>query len=236
MSELAVCLLKTLESVRHGSGTLPNNSSSEMETGTSKPRFRWPMRLFLAYFLFDMFTRGLILLTPADDDWFEELSMERNPLALPSREELSQCAAGKDPTYNSKWERYAASFKSAGRFFVPFPEKKTREKIDSAADAGKYVLTWLGSRQEFIGRVVGVDQDWPMFSPNVGDSDTVGRLLLIYDDGSQREYHLGCDPEDLTSYSHWFAEKHLQTDYQGAQRFGGSTCVLPNAGASATPQ
>jgi hypothetical protein len=170
------------------------------------------MRLFLAYFLFDMLTRGLIVLTPADDDWFEELSMERNPLALPSRDELSQCAAGKDPKYDSKWQRYAASFKSAGRFFVPIPEETTREKIASATDAGKYALTWLGSRQEFIGRSVGVDQDWSMFSPNVGDDDTMGRLRLVYEDGSQQEYRLLCEPQDLTYYFRRFQKRYALTD------------------------
>lgn len=178
----------------------------------ARPRFRWPMRLFLAYFLFDMVTRGIILLTPADDDWFGELAMERNPLALPSREELHQCAAGEHPDFDSSWQRWSASIKSGGRYFLPIPEAATREKITSAADVGKYALTWLGSRMGFVGRMVGVDQDWPMFSPNVTDEETVGRLLLVYEDGSVREYRLLCDPRDLTSYSHWFQEKHLQTE------------------------
>jgi hypothetical protein len=191
---------------------VPSSNTTRTEVPNSKPRFSWPMRLFLAYFLFDMVTRGLILLTPADDDWFDELAMESNPLALPSRDELRQCASGENPDYDSKWQRYVASFKSASRFLVPVPEKETREKITSAADVGKYTLTWLGSRQAFIGRMVGVDQNWPMFSPNVGDDDTMGRLLLIYEDGAQQEYHLLCDPEDLTSYSHWFQEKRLQTE------------------------
>jgi hypothetical protein len=171
------------------------------------------MRLFLAYFLFDMVTRGLILLTPADDDWFDELAMESNPLALPSRDELRQCASGENPDYDSKWQRYVASFKSAGRYFVPVPEKETREKIISAADIGKYALTWLGSRETFIGRMVGVDQNWPMFSPNVGDDETMGRLLLIYEDGAQQEYRLLCDPQDLTSYFRGFQQRHSRTEY-----------------------
>ena len=49
-----------------------------------------------------------------------------------------------------------------------------------------------------------------MFSPKVGTNDTVGRLELIYEDGSVQVHHLLCDPEDVTHYSHWFEEKHLQ--------------------------
>lgn len=192
----------------------PNNSPKVAPAPAPRPRFGWPMRLFLAYFLFDMLTRGIILLTPADDDWFDELAIERNPLALPSQAELRRCDAGEDPKFKSKWQRCSASIKSGARYFVPLPESATREKIDSLADVGKYSLTWIGSRMGFVGRMVGVDQDWPMFSPNVTDDDTMGRLLLIYADGSQVEYYLICDPRDLTSYSHWFQEKHLQTEFK----------------------
>ena len=170
------------------------------------------MRLFLAFFLFDMFARSLIQLTPADDTWADELEVKSTPLALPSREELRHCNDEQHPDgYDSAFARWAACFKSAARFFSPYPSQDTRDQIDSVADIGKYVLTWTTTRLGFIGRIVGVDQDWPMFSPNVGDDETVGRLRLIYADGIQREHRLLCDPEDLTSYSHWFQEKHLQT-------------------------
>ncbi len=176
------------------------------------------MRLFLAYFLFDMFSRSLIMLTPAEDDWIDELGMKTKPMALPSREELKQIDEGSHPdSYTSRADRWRASGKSAARYFLPYPTDNTLDKM-RAADGlervgmvGKYAMVWLSSRMGFVGRMVGVDQDWPMFSPNVGRDDTVARLKLIYDDGSEVEHRLVCDPVDLTAYSHWFEEKRLQT-------------------------
>ena len=175
------------------------------------PRFSWPMRLFLAYYLFDMFTRSMLSLTPASGDWRDELSMDRNPRAIPSRAELEQCSKGTHPDgFTSAGECYMASIRSCLRYFVPVPSQATREKCDSVQNVGKYALTWTASRLEFVGRLVGVDQNWPMFSPNVGNGETIARLQLVYADGSEEEHRLVCDPQDLTRYSHWFEEKFLQ--------------------------
>ncbi len=171
------------------------------------PRFSWPMRVFLAAFLADMVLRGLLSLTPAGGDWPKELDMESYPHSLPSQEELRQCEAGTHPQGLSCWQRYAVSLQSAGRFLVPWPTEKTRKKIDSAEDVGKYTLSWLKSRMTFCGRVLAIDQKWSMFSPNVGDDDTLARLRLVYADGSQREHRVICDPGDPTCYTQWFAAK-----------------------------
>jgi len=187
------------------------NGGGRAETSPMRPRFSWLMRIFLICFLFDMFARSIIQLTPAEDEWADELSVDANPLSLPSPKELRQCSAGTHPDgYDSPMTRWSASLQSVARFFVPYPQQETREKIDSVGDVGKYSLAWISSRLDFIGRMVGVDQDWPMFSPNVGDDETVGRLRLVYEDGSEQDVRLLCDPTDLTSYSHWFQEKHLQ--------------------------
>ena len=178
-----------------------------------KPRFKWPLRVFLAYFLFDMFFRSLVCLTPAEDDWPDELSMEKNPKSLPTRRELIEIENGVHPAgYSNSFARWADSLSSFGRFFVPYPTKSERNEIGSFIDVGKYSLTWMHTRLTFISRFAGVDQEFPMFSPNVGTSDTVGRLLLIYEDGSTDVHRLIADPVDLTRYSHWFDKKQKQVE------------------------
>lgn len=172
-------------------------------------RFRWPMRVFLSLFIFDMLVRSAISLTDYDD-WAEELGVQTQPLALPSREEFDQIAAGNHPGYQSRGERMVASGRSVASFLAPWPDQQARAKIDSPLVGGQFAVAWLGTRLKFLGRMVGVDQSWPMFSPNVGKGDAMARFRLVYDDGSERVVRSLADPEDLTNYSHWFEEKHLQ--------------------------
>lgn len=173
-------------------------------------RFGWPMRLFLCAFLFDMIFRGVGLSLV---DWREiaaELEMETAPKPLPSRT-ISAYEHGTHPR-SEKNETYAAALRSAGRFLVPWPNEKTREKLQSPADGLKFAATWLIMRLELFGNVSGVDQQWLMYSPNVATDRSVARVRLIYADGSTHIVRGRADPEDLTRATHWFEEKRLQAE------------------------
>lgn len=175
-----------------------------------RSRFAWPMRLFLSALVFDMVARSFIALTPVHEVWLDELGMQRLPMGLPTATELAQIEAGTHPqAYQSPSRRWQALGPSVGRFFVPWPSPQTRAWLDSPAAYGKFTVTWLGTRLNFIGSLVGVDQNWPMFSPNVRRRREVARSRLFYADGSQRVVRVLADPTDLAHYSHWFQEKHL---------------------------
>jgi len=177
-------------------------------------RFSWPMRIFLCLFLFDMVARSFIALTPYDEQWAEEVAMEDDlrPPPLPTPAELRQIRAGEHPGgCTSATASLAESFASLGPYFSPWPDERTRQKIDSPLQAGKYAVVWIGSRFWLIERILGVDQDWAMFSPNVGTGDTTARCRLVFADGSERYIRLIVDPADLTNYSHGVSEKWLQT-------------------------
>src|SRR5262245_50843936 len=83
-------------------------------------------------------------------------------------------------------------------FLNPWPRQQTREYLDNWPARGKYALAWLSSRLEFVENLVGFNQEWPMFSPNVGRYQRIARATLIYADGSQREVRSKGDPETLT--------------------------------------
>lgn len=185
---------------------------SERSADASWPRrYSWPMRLFLCYFIGDMIFRSLLSLTPYNGDWSDEFHVELYPTALPTPAELRRIAA--DPQgdgYRAATDRIWTSLASIGPYFSPVPSDATRGELKSPVDAGKYAITWAVSRLQFVGVLVGVDQGWPMFSPNVGAGDTMGRLRLVFADGATRLYRQCADPVDLTCYGHWFKEKHIQ--------------------------
>lgn len=174
-------------------------------------KFSWPMRLFLFCFVADMVVRSLLSLTNCDNTWAWEYDLPKYPLALPTPAELDEIAAQeKSHPIFAQAERLWQSVASVGPFLSPIPSAETAAKLKTPVDAGKYAITWTVTRLGFIGRLVGVDQDWPMFSPNVTMTDTLGRLRLVYADGSSEIHRHAADPEDLTCYCHWFEEKPLQ--------------------------
>ncbi|MEX2188750.1 MAG: hypothetical protein WD875_18215 [Pirellulales bacterium] len=181
-------------------------------------RFSWPMRAFLLLFLFDMFARGVLTLMPCDD-WQEEFDLPTYPKPLPTASECGQINEGRHPDgYTSVAARLGECFQSAGRHMLPWPTPGEREKIDSAAAAGRYAAAWTATRCRFVGRLVGIDHGWPMFSPNVGTSDTVARVRLVYADGSFETLHTWADPPDLTRYSRWWYKRplHMATKLDGS--------------------
>lgn len=177
--------------------------------GMKRLRYHWPLRLFIAFFLFDMFTRSFLAVTD-HLDWDEDLAMSLTPaVPLPTQAELGQIDRGEHPKYRTRGDRFRASFESLGRFYNPAPTEKTREKIESAGDWAKYGTLWLHSRLKLYGRMVGVDQAWPMFG-RVAKGNLHARYRLEYEDGSKFFYQGLSDPKDPTNFVLLFREKELQ--------------------------
>lgn len=169
------------------------------------------MRLFLCYFVGDMVLRSLLSLTPYDSRWSDELHVELLPAPLPTPAELDRIAAGTDAGgHTSRAARFRESLASLGPYFWPIPANQTRAVLETPLDVGKYAIVWSVSRLKFVGILAGVDQGWPMFSPNVVTGDTMARLRLVFADGSSQIHRHCADPGDLTCYCHWFEEKRLQ--------------------------
>lgn len=182
------------------------------QTPAPKRRFSWPFRLFLAFFLFDMVARSLITLTPFDRAWRESLEIAKAPLRLPTRQQLEKIEAGGDEKYDSVTERYWAVLRSAFRFVSPLPTSKTEPHLDSAGAWARYAVVWVGTRLNFMGALFGLDQNWPMFSPNVRRTQVVPRAKLLYEDGTRHQVWLLGEPSDLTRFHRWFVKRPLQID------------------------
>lgn len=178
----------------------------------TRRRFSWPMRIFLGFMLFDMIVRSTVTLTPFDDDWRKDLDMVKYPTRLPTPSDVNKIVAGKDAKYGTVRERYWDSATSVLEYASPIPTDKTRKKLEGVSDYAKYVTVWVGTRLSFFGALSGVDQNWPMFSPNVRRSRVVPRAKLIFEDGSSEQLWLLGEPWDLTSYSRWLIKRPLQID------------------------
>lgn len=173
-------------------------------------RFRWPLKVFLGFFLFDMTVRSVVSLTPFDDEWRKELKLRKLPPPLPTAAQREKIARGDHPKYSSMTERYLKVGRGLVRYFNPIPSEKSLKRIDSNSQALKYAVTWLGTRLGFWGRISGVDQNWPMFSPNVRRKRTVTHIRLVYADQSMVSVRLLPEPRRLTSFSRWFVKRPLQ--------------------------
>lgn len=192
---------------------MPAEPTTTTLPGTCPPpyptRFGWGMRLFLALLLFDIIFRSFSIMIPWGA-WAEELDITIRPRRLPTRAEFAEMHAAEDsgeldPTVDdlskvadSMWE-----------FWRPWPEPSARLKIRTWGDGGKWTLVWVTSRLELVENVLGFNEEWPMFSPNVGRRRHITRARMTYDDGTERIVRSRGDPEDLTHYSHWFEEKIL---------------------------
>lgn len=192
-------------------------------------RFGWGMRLFLSLLLFHMVFRSFSVCYPWGD-WADELDMDSKPrLRLPTRAEWADLPSEPgDGIDETRSERVWRAADSLWDFWRPWPEASARAKIHTRLDGGKWALAWLSSRMEFVENLVGVNEEWPMFSPSVGKFKQVPRGRLVYADGSERIVRGRCDPDDLTRYSHWFDEKIL--DYELAVRPGGEGRAADNRG------
>jgi hypothetical protein len=181
--------------------------------GEAPPRFRWPMRIFLSFLIFDMVFHSLAVLTPYRDWLRDDFKLDRLPKRLPTLEEIGKLEEETGPAQpSSVSESILDSFDSVWEFLKPWPDRETRKKLTTWDNKGKFVLCWLTSRLDFLENVVGIPQRWTMFSPNAHKGATVARIRLQFEDGSLKDVRLHADPEDLTHYSHWFEEKIL--DYE----------------------
>lgn len=172
-------------------------------------KFSWPLRIFLFALLFDMAAHALLMLTRIEDKFIGVV--ERYPEPLPTPAERRRIDAGEHPdgftTYSGRlWH----SAKGVAVFLSPEPSEEAAEKIETVGDVFRYAAAWYKTRADFLSKSVGIDQNWSMFSPNVGTEDTMGRCRLIYEDGSEVIHYPVCDPVDPCRYSHWFEEKHIQ--------------------------
>lgn len=180
------------------------NTATEFSPANYPRRLPWPVKIFCALFVFDMIVRSLIVLTPVDT-WREKFEMASAPKKLPTEKERQQIITDG----GSYAARLGESFSSLGEFCNPVPTEKTREHLKTPRDWGKYALAWVKVRMKMTCYLVGVDQDWSMYSPDVWQTGSVPRVNLIFADGSERELRLPVEPEDGTHFSRWFEKKRL---------------------------
>jgi hypothetical protein len=176
------------------------------------------MRLFLLFMLLDIVFRPLGVLYPWKS-WCEALEMPRFPARFSTRAEIDKLRereAPKNP--NPVFGDFCEALRSAWGFADPVPTPDTVKKLKDWPDYARYSLAWLNSRFAFFEEIVGFDQEWPMFSPNVSKRRVVTRACLYYADKSVRLVRTLADPEDLTSYAHWFEDKRLNNELQVRNR------------------
>lgn len=184
----------------------PDNVQGNAPSNAWPRKFSWPMRVFLCYFVADMVLRSLFSLLPYGE-WREELRVAHYPKALPTPAELRAIRAGENPEHKSPLARFAASLADVPAYLSPIPNAETRSRIEDVQDVGVYAATWLVTRLDFAGNVIGVNQGWPMFSPNTVTGDTLARFRLVYADGSSSIHNSIVDPVDPTSIGHFLDAK-----------------------------
>lgn len=196
-----------------GAAGADNEASDQSEAPASgQVGYSWPLRVFLVAFVVDMVVRSALALTPYDGSWRTALAMDRFPLALPTAEERRRIDRGEDREFGTVSARYYATLSSFGEYINPWPNDKTRGKIDEAVDVGRYAVVWIGTRLNLLGALFGLDQNWPMFAPNVRQSRLIPRARLVFEDGSAQQIWLLAEPWDLTEYGRWFIKRPLQID------------------------
>jgi hypothetical protein len=159
--------------------------------------------------LFDMTFRSFSVLYPWSD-WASDLEMRRLPLRFASHEERQRMARRATPTNPTPVrDDDLEALQSLVEYLRPWPNAETARHLDSPTAWGKYTLTWLASRLGLFEDLVGFNNEWPMFSPNVSRRKTLTRARLFYVDGSERIVRIHGDPVNLNSYFHWNEEKVL---------------------------
>jgi hypothetical protein len=186
------------------------------------------MRLALGLFVFDMVARSLISLTPADKTWREALEVPRLPLRLPTSTQRERIVDGLDQKYDTLGSRYLATLRSVLWFLSPIPRGKVVPHLNSASDYGKYAVVWVATRLGFMGSVLALDEDWPMFSPNVRRAHITPRAKLVYDDGTREQLWLLGEPYDPTSFHRWLVKRPLQIDLRLAKDYDARLGVSRN--------
>lgn len=175
------------------------------------PRFSWGVRIVLFLVLFHMLFRSTDVLYPWED-WLWELKVKRMPRALPTREDLEKKRAEAGGSNDPVLKEFRECGESLVKYWNPTPSDETRPLLNSATDWGKYGLVWTASRLQWCECILGIDQEWPMFSPNVGRRKYASRARLRFEDGSEVTIRQRSEPEDYTSFSRWRDGKNLGYD------------------------
>lgn len=159
--------------------------NKEKKSAPFRPRFSWPMRIFLSALLFEIIFRSSVA-SGDYERWNEDVRVAAFPQPLPARSGRVESRSAAPPL---------------GSFFDPRPSPESRACIDGPFDAGKYILCWMNSRLEFLENLVHAQQGWPMFAPDVGRADPVVRVRLLFDNGEMQVHRTLAEPDDLTHYS-----------------------------------
>jgi hypothetical protein len=175
------------------------------------PRFSWPVRILLFLVLFHMFFRSTDILYPWEE-WLPELKLKRMPKGLPTRAELAKMTEDADGSSEPALKAFKECGAALVRYWNPTPTDETAAELTSEIDWLKYGLAWTASRLQWCECILGADQEWPMFSPNVGKLRWATRARLRFEDGSEITIRQRSEPEDLTSYSRWSQGKNLGYD------------------------
>jgi hypothetical protein len=83
------------------------------------------------------------------------------------------------------------------------------EKTKTWGARSKYIFAWLTSRLDIVENMCGINEEWPMFSPNASRGDFFARSRLQYADGTERLIRQLSEPADLTRFTRWNVEKIL---------------------------
>ncbi len=174
--------------------------------------YRWTLRVFISVSVASIVLRSAFNVGMHHMPWLEELEMHTVPSALPSRTERAEIAAHRSAKYPSLGQRLLATSASVWRFAQPWPSTRTSSHLHDQASWLKYVAVWSHTRLEFLGRLIGVEERWTMYSPSVGTSRRVVRAVLHFEDHSRIEVRSLAEPEDLTTFVRPFAQRRLQHD------------------------
>lgn len=175
-----------------------DSAKSDATPPVKRPRFSWGVRLVLFVVLFDMIFHSMAVLYPWRD-WVDELKIDRNPRGLPCHADIVQMRheTGDNSKVIEEFRQCAASLP---RYWNPVPNDETRALLTSDRAWLKYGVTWAVTRMAWCEAILSIDQDWAMFSPNVGRRRFPCRARLFYADGSEVTFRPNIDKPDYTYY------------------------------------
>src|SRR5690606_21838276 len=152
---------------RLASNSPPDSSepSAGGDPASYPTRYPWHVTLFIVVSVFFIVSRSAFNVRMHKVEWATELSMYTLPYAFPTSKERQEIREGKSKRYPTLSKRFEASFESFLRFANPIPQEKTRKKLNSNLDLLKNATAWVHSRCEFLGRLIGDDERWTMYSP-----------------------------------------------------------------------
>jgi PDZ domain len=93
-----------------------------------------------------------------------------------------------------------------------FASPATSTRWDNALLWLEYCLAFTATRLQWCECILNIDQEWPMFSPNVGIKKYPARARLLYADGTETLVRSRSDPGDLRFYFRWGPGKNLGYD------------------------